>query len=355
VPPAHRIEVTAYQWPEVAAGDDLAALVAGACELANGDIVVVTSKVVSKAEGRVVTGDRDELIAAETARVVARRGRTVIAETTHGLVLAAAGVDASNVAAGAVVLLPRDPDDSARRLRDDLLARTGANVAVVITDTAGRAWRIGQTDIAIGCAGLAVVVDYAGHTDPHGNVLSVTAPAVADELAGAGDLVKQKTSGRPLAVVRGLAERVCAPGEHGRGAVTLQRPAALDMFGLGVREAAVAAVLRSDPEALGYFAPPVDSDPSPFAGVAVPDPQVRMTLEAAGGSTGRPGWDVLVEVEVGASSEVWVRAGRLLERLDILGTAHGLSQRRLSQRSTAVAARPGEGWQTLSGSHWFVA
>ena len=216
---------------EVTEGDDLAALLVTALgeetPLRDGDVVVVTSKVVSKAEGRVRYDDREAVIAAETDRVVAVRGGTRIVRTHHGLVLAAAGVDASNVAKGSVLSLPVDPDASAVRLREALRDRTFANVAVLVSDTAGRAWRTGQTDIAIGAAGLDVLDDHAGRTDPYGNPLAVTAPAVADELASAADLVKGKLSARPVAVVRGLRPATCsgwAPATRSRRPSTPTRP-----------------------------------------------------------------------------------------------------------------------------------
>ena len=232
--------------PAVRSGDDLAALLLAVLDgddaLADGDVVVVTSKVVSKSEGRVVDGPREQHVAGETARVVARRGPTTIARTRHGLVLAAAGVDGSNVESGHSVLLPLDPDASARRLRADLHARTGRTVGVVVTDTAGRAWREGQTDLAIGAAGLVVLDDHAGRVDEHGNELAVTAPAVADELAGLAELAQGKLGGRPFAVVRGRADLVLPAGDDGPGAVALVRPEGADMFGLGSREAVVVAV-----------------------------------------------------------------------------------------------------------------
>jgi coenzyme F420-0:L-glutamate ligase / coenzyme F420-1:gamma-L-glutamate ligase len=218
--------------PEVTAGADLAALIADAAsDLRDGDILVVTSKVVSKAEGRVVALPREQAIEAETARVVARRGATTIAQTRHGLVLAAAGVDESNTAPGTVVLLPEDPDESARRLRKALQARTGRTVGVVITDTMGRPWRAGQTDNAIGAAGVLPVRDYRGEADTFGNILEVTVAAVADEIAAAADLVKGKSAGVPVAVVRGLADLVTEP--DGPGARALIRPAEEDMFRYG--------------------------------------------------------------------------------------------------------------------------
>jgi len=184
--------------PEISPGDDLGALIAGAARaetgpgLRDGDIVVVTSKVVSKAEGRVVSASREDAIAAETARVVARRGATTIAQTRHGFVLAAAGVDASNTAPGTVVLLPEDPDESARRLRKALRARLGVTVGVIVTDTMGRPWRAGQTDTAVGAAGVQPLRDHRGERDTFGNTLEVTVAAVADEIAAADDTTTKR-------------------------------------------------------------------------------------------------------------------------------------------------------------------
>jgi coenzyme F420-0:L-glutamate ligase / coenzyme F420-1:gamma-L-glutamate ligase len=221
--------------PEITAGSDLAALIADAVDpgpgLRDGDILVVTSKVVSKAEGRVVATSREKAIEAETARMVARRGPTTIAQTRHGFVLAAAGVDESNTAPGTVVLLPEDPDESARRLRRALQARTGLTVGVIITDTMGRPWRNGQTDNCVGAAGVMTVLDYRGQADTFGNVLEVTVAAVADEIAAAADLVKGKSLRIPVALVRGRADLVT---EHdGRGVRELIRPADEDMFRFG--------------------------------------------------------------------------------------------------------------------------
>lgn len=223
--------------PEVRPGDDLAALVARAASgLRDGDVVVVTSKVVSKAEGRVLqAADREAAIDAETVRLVARRGATRIVETRHGLVLAAAGVDASNTPAGTVLLLPEDPDASARRLRAGLRARLGVTVAVMVTDTFGRPWRDGLVDVAIGLAGLAPLEDLRGQFDPHGHRLDATVTAVADELASAAELVKGKLAGVPVAVVRGLGHLVTA--DDGPGAAPLVRRAADDLFRLGTAEA----------------------------------------------------------------------------------------------------------------------
>jgi coenzyme F420-0:L-glutamate ligase/coenzyme F420-1:gamma-L-glutamate ligase len=226
--------------PEISPGDDLAALIATAARseagpgLRDGDILIITSKIVSKAEGRVVTASRDDAIEAETVRVVARRGPTTIAQTRHGFVLAAAGVDASNTAPGTVVLLPGNPDESARRLREALRARLGLTVGVVITDTMGRPWRAGQTDTAIGAAGVLPVRDHRGEPDSFGNTLEVTLTAVADEIAAAGDLVKGKTLQLPAAVMRGLSALVT--DADGPGAGALIRAAAEDMFRLGAAD-----------------------------------------------------------------------------------------------------------------------
>ena len=202
--------------PEITPGASLAELiVAAAPDLADGDILVVTSKIISKAEGRVVRADREEAIAAETVRVVARRGPTTIAQTRHGLVLAAAGVDRSNTAPGTVVLLPEDPDESARRLRKAITGLTGKTIGVLITDTMGRPWRNGQTDTAIGAAGVLPLRDHRGQSDSFGNVLEVTVAAVADEIAAAAELVKGKSDQVPVAIVRGLGELVIGTGQAG--------------------------------------------------------------------------------------------------------------------------------------------
>ncbi len=247
--------------PEITTGADLAALLLAALEpagLLDGDIVVVTSKAVSKAEGRVVTGSREEHLERATARVVARRGPTAIVRTHHGLTLAAAGIDNSNVVRGSSVLLPLDPDASARRLRADLVAHTAARVGVIVTDTAGRAWREGQTDIAIGAAGVVVAEDFAGRVDAYGNELAVTAPAVADEVAGLAELAQGKLGGRPFAVVRGRADLVLAADDDGPGAVALIRAEGGDLFGFGAREAVLRAV-RGDSEDRAPFGAPVDA------------------------------------------------------------------------------------------------
>jgi coenzyme F420-0:L-glutamate ligase/coenzyme F420-1:gamma-L-glutamate ligase len=213
--------------------------------LVDGDILVVTSKIISKLEGRrLPASQRDAAIAAESTSTLARRGPMRIVRTRLGLTIAAAGVDSSNVEPSSVLLLPVDPDASARRLLDALADRFGVRVAVVISDTAGRAWRVGQTDHAIGSAGLRVLQRYEGTTDPYGNRLEVTAVAVADEVAAAADLAKTKLAGRPVAVVRGLAEHLSDDSTDTRG-VDLVRPAEEDLFGRGAREAVIEAVLAA--------------------------------------------------------------------------------------------------------------
>jgi coenzyme F420-0:L-glutamate ligase/coenzyme F420-1:gamma-L-glutamate ligase len=244
--------------PEVRAGDDLAALVVpllrevawpdGSTGVRDGDVVVVTSKVVSKAEGRVVAADdREDAITSETVRVVASRvtphGPLRIVETRHGFVMAAAGVDASNTEPGTVVLLPLDPDASARALRRAWGAATGARLGVVVTDTFGRPWREGLTDNAVGVAGLVVLDDHRGRVDAQGRTLESTITAVADEVASAADLVKGKASGLAIAVARGLAEHVV--DDDGLGARASVRSSDGDLFRVGTAEA------RAEGEAAG--------------------------------------------------------------------------------------------------------
>ncbi len=237
--------------PEVKKGDDIAALIASAHPgLDDGDVVVVTSKVVSKAEGNVIASDRESAITDETVRVVATRGETRIVETRHGFVLAAAGVDASNVDPGTVALLPDDPDLSARTIREGLRDQLGVDVAVLVTDTVGRPWRTGLTDIAIGAAGIAVLRDLRGQHDTYGNSLEMTVTATADELAAAADLVKGKTSGVPVAVVRGLDF-----ARDDAGARALVRPAAEDLFRYGSRD-----VVTARRTVRAFTSEPVDQD-----------------------------------------------------------------------------------------------
>jgi len=311
VPGANRLEVFSPDGiGEVTAGTDLAALAASF--VADGDVLVVTSKVVSKSEGRVARTDRESAIHDETVRVVARRGPTSIVETRTGVVMAAAGVDASNVEPGWVVLLPVDPDASARRVREALAAR-GANVAVIVSDTAGRAWRHGQTDLALGVAGMHALESFEGRTDGYGNPLAVTAPAVADELAGIAEVASGKLGGRPFTLVRGLADRVLPPGEHGAGAGVLVRETGTDMFGLGSREAVVAALSGTDRQAFGAPASAEDlahavsacglsaSTTGGRVVVAAPVDDVRVTALAFA-----HGWEVVPD-ESGDSATVLAR------------------------------------------------
>jgi coenzyme F420-0:L-glutamate ligase/coenzyme F420-1:gamma-L-glutamate ligase len=200
---------------EIRPGEDLAGIIASAAadmgeQLRDGDVLVVTQKVVSKVEGRLVEIDPDDprghvgVVAAETVRVLRRRGDLVITETAHGFVCANAGVDLSNVDRGWAALLPVDSDRSARRVRDGIRARCGADVGVIVSDTFGRTWRRGLTDVAIGCAGIGAIVDYRGTEDAKGRELHVTEVAVVDEIAGAAELVMGKATGIPVAVVRGV-------------------------------------------------------------------------------------------------------------------------------------------------------
>lgn len=262
-----RVELIALPGlPEVEAGDDLAALITQAVDqsdgvrLTDGDILAISSKIVAKSENRYAPGGSADLqstaVAAETVRVVAARttprGGARIVESRSGPVLAAAGVDASNVPPGPdgaarVLLLPADPDVSARRLRASLIALTGRRLGVLLTDTLGRPWRTGQTDTAIGAAGVRPAEDLSGHLDTQGRPMEVTLRALADELAGAADLVKGKTAGVPVAIVRGLGHLVTA--DDGPGAAVLLRPAGEDWFRYGHAEAARAA-LGLTPEAL---------------------------------------------------------------------------------------------------------
>jgi coenzyme F420-0:L-glutamate ligase / coenzyme F420-1:gamma-L-glutamate ligase len=263
--------------PEFVEGDDLAASISAAAPwLSGGDVLVVTSKIVSKVEGRMITAPEDpeqrdalrrELVLSEATSVLARKGRTLITQNKLGIVQAASGVDASNVAQDQIALLPEDPDASARRLRDGIAARLGVQVAVVVTDTMGRAWRVGQTDAAIGSAGLAVLHRYAGSTDAQGNELAVTEVAIADEIAGAADLVKGKLGGIPVAVVRGLTTV-----DDGSTARDLARPVEEDLFHLGTAE----AIARGRREAVL-----VRRSVREFADTPVPEESLRRAVGAA--------------------------------------------------------------------------
>jgi len=217
---------------DIEPGADLAALIAAHTTLQDGDVVVVTQKIVSKAEDRLVPLDhadfaaRAELIASETVRILRRREELVITETRHGFVCANAGVDLSNVDDGYAALLPVDGDRSAHRIRNAIRAAAGVEVGVIISDTFGRAWRHGLTDVAIGVAGIAAVVDLRGSEDDRGQELRVTEVAVADEIASAAELVMGKSTGIPVAVVRGLDPEWFGDGSY----KDLIRPAEQDLF-----------------------------------------------------------------------------------------------------------------------------
>lgn len=341
----------------VSPGDDLAALIATAAPwLRNGDVLVVTSKIVSKAEGRLVdvpldgperAAAREEILAAETARPVARRGPTRIVQTHHGFVMASAGIDASNVDRSQVVLLPKDPDGSARSLRAALRERHGADVAVIVSDTMGRPWRNGLTDVALGVAGIGAIRDHRGEVDPYGNELNVTQMAVVDELAGAGELVKGKCDQVPVAVVRGY------PGvpepDDAVGAAALVRDAEHDLFSLGTAEARAAGLHAAATLTDASF----DGDPTDQVAVAraiaavavviapgtvftqVTDEGVRARLAAA-----VPGWPpgatALVTAESAAAGDPagLVRFGADLHRLRAALAAEGVA-------STMLPAPPG--------------
>jgi coenzyme F420-0:L-glutamate ligase / coenzyme F420-1:gamma-L-glutamate ligase len=196
--------------PEVHSGDVLAEIIARHAELVDGDVVVVTQKIVSKAEGRMVAVDPDDpfshepVVLDESVRVLRQRGHLIVSETRHGFVCANAGVDRSNVEPGWAALLPVDSDRSARRIRDGLRARLGVTVGVIVSDTFGRPWRNGLTDVAIGCAGVAAVLDLRGAADAQGRELQVTEVCVADEIASAAELVMGKAASVPVAIVRGV-------------------------------------------------------------------------------------------------------------------------------------------------------
>jgi coenzyme F420-0:L-glutamate ligase / coenzyme F420-1:gamma-L-glutamate ligase len=217
--------------PEVHPGEEIAELIVEHFELRDGDVVVATQKIVSKAEGRLekVTGDegRLQLIERESVRILRRRDELVISETAQGFVCANAGVDLSNVDDGVAALLPVDADRSARHIRDALAARTGVTVAVVVSDTFGRPWRRGLVDVALGCAGVAAIVDLRGTEDTRGRTLQATEVAIADELASAAELVMGKARDVPVAVVRGVE-----PGWLREGSVRneIVRPHTEDLF-----------------------------------------------------------------------------------------------------------------------------
>lgn len=336
--------------PEIRAGADLAELIASSApDLADGDIVVVSSKVVSKAEGQVRSGvSRPDAVRDETVRVVAERGPTQIVQTRHGFVMAAAGIDNSNVQVGSLVLLPVDPDASARELRAGLAARLGVQVGVVVTDTFGRPWRLGQTDLAVGVAGVQVLDDHEGRVDPYGNALAVTAPAYADELAAAADVVKQKLTGVPVAVVRGAGFLVTA--DDGPGVAAVVRPAAEDMFRLGSREAVREAALRLAPPT--FVDRPVDStvlrravaevtpEGAAWSVRELDDPPTRKALLDALSLPPSLPYVGVVTVAAGASPEILLDVGEWCARLAMLLAADGLGVVRVPDVSPVDALLP---------------
>lgn len=218
---------------EISRGDDLAGIIAAHASLRDGDVVVVTQKIVSKAEGMLEAVDPDNplshkaIVERESVRVLRRRGDLVISETKHGFVCANAGIDLSNVERGYAALLPEDSDRSARRIRDGLEARAGVDVAVIVSDTFGRTWRRGLTDVAIGCAGIGAILDLRGSTDTYGREMQVTEVAVVDEIASAAELVMGKATGVPVAIVRGIPRDWLRNGDVKSEIV---RPPAEDLF-----------------------------------------------------------------------------------------------------------------------------
>jgi coenzyme F420-0:L-glutamate ligase/coenzyme F420-1:gamma-L-glutamate ligase len=218
---------------EIKEGDDLAGIIAGAANLADGDVVVVSQKIVSKAEGMLEAVDVDDplshkkIVERESVRVLRRRGDLIISETKHGFVCANAGVDLSNVERGYAALLPEDSDRSARRIRDGIKARADVDVAVIVSDTFGRTWRRGLTDVAIGCAGIGAILDLRGSSDTYGREMQVTEVAVVDEIASAAELVMGKSAGVPAAIVRGIPQEWLRKGEV---RAEIVRPPEEDLF-----------------------------------------------------------------------------------------------------------------------------
>lgn len=303
------IQITAVDGiGEVGPGTNLAELVVAHADLLDGDVVVITSKIVSKALGLATSRPKHDVVDESTDRVVARRGGTTIIRTKQGLTLAAAGVDASNVENGAVLPLPPDSDAVARDIRAGIRERTGLRVGVVISDTAGRAWRIGQTDIAIGCAGIAPSESFAGRADAYGNELVVTSPAVADEVAGAAELATGKLGQRPISVVRGL-EPPLLLDEDGPGAAALIRDEHGDLFGLGARDAVIAAL---DGRPVRGFPGLTEEEAADLDLITLASPG-SLAVDATG--------DGLV---IRASADRLVEAGMLKQRLLALAVAHGI-------------------------------
>ncbi|MGH3681209.1 MAG: coenzyme F420-0:L-glutamate ligase [Natronosporangium sp.] len=334
---------------EVTPGADLAELITRAAPwLRDGDVLVVTSKIVSKAEGRLVdlppgSPERElaraDALTAETARPVAARGQTRIVATHHGFVMASAGIDSSNVDSSRLVLLPKDPDASARALRASLARRHGLRVAVVVSDTMGRPWRNGLTDVALGAAGIAPLRDHRGEIDRYGNELRLTQVAVVDQLAAAAELVKGKRDQVPVAVVRGL------PGwldDDGPGVVAaLVRDSAHDLFSLGTAEARTAGLHAAAtlPEATTGPAP-ADDAPVRAAVAIVAGHGSGLTWELLSDRDGAP----LVRGIAGPNDpEALVRLGSDLHRLRAALAAAGLG-------SMARFEPPGTVWVRVTAA-----
>jgi coenzyme F420-0:L-glutamate ligase/coenzyme F420-1:gamma-L-glutamate ligase len=345
---------------DVTAGDDLAELITKAAPwLRDGDVLVVTSKIVSKAEGRLVEvpadgpereAARERALVSETARVVARRGPTAIVQTHHGFVMAAAGIDASNVDKTHLVLLPADPDGSARWLRAALLER-GLDVAVIVSDTMGRAWRNGLTDVALGAAGIEPFRDHRGEIDPYGNELQLTEMAVIDELAAAGELVKGKMDQVPVAVVRGYPR---AGRGDGAGAAALLRDAASDMFSLGTAEARAAglraAATLPDTTVAGHTKADNRGDPAAVSSATVSPAAVDRALSTVEGRIA-PGTTItMAEVQPedgvaglrltpgGTAAAALIRLGADAHRLRAALAAEGLVAQSLIEDGTVLIA-----------------
>lgn len=355
----------------VTEGDDLAALIANAAPwLRDGDVLVVTSKIVSKAEGRLVDVPadgperltaRDEVLAGETARVVASRGPTRIVQTHHGFVMASAGIDASNVDKTRLVLLPVDPDASARALRAALKERYDLDLAVIITDTMGRPWRNGLTDVALGVAGMPAIRDHRGEVDPYGNELQLTQMAVVDELAGAGELIKGKCDQVPVAVVRGYLS--ATRPDDSVGARALVRDAAQDLFSLGTAEARAAGLADAATLADAPGATPADPAAArraidAVAGVVAPGTVFTLVDEAevrAGLIAAVPGWPAGATALVLGSPPApvdpmdLVRFGADLHRLRIALAAEGIGSA-LLPRPPAARPAPRSPCRRLAGS-----
>lgn len=325
--------------PDIGPDDDLAELIGGHAHLRDGDVVVVASKIVSKAEGAVVHPEPGESRAATRARAVSTQAVRVVAdapwvtivETAHGFVCANAGVDASNVSGDGVLVLPADPDGSAARLRDGLRARYGVDVGVIVADTFGRPWRTGQTDVALGVAGVPALRSEIGDRDRYGHVLDMTEAAIADEVAGAADLVRRKGEGIPVVVVRGLAFE---PDEAASGR-DLLRPPEIDLFRRG--RGGLAAALFDE---AARFVGPVDPRDlwRAQAGVeAVCGTAVR--LRTTRPRDRRPGTEVVVTAETPAMAGL--AAGLLLALLVDLG--YGAVLVEVAGAPTVWAGRPDAG------------